>query len=78
MLFRSRDLFAVADKRQFIFDDLNWSRVDENHARGMGAFEVRILLKGESSVSTIKGRVTIDVEKRDQDLFITRFFHSYE
>jgi len=73
-----RDLFDVAEKRQFIFDGLKWDRTVENHARGKGAFEVKILLKGESLVSTITGQVTIDVERRGKDLLITRFFHAYQ
>jgi len=73
-----RDLFGVAEKRQFIFDDLKWDRTVENHAKGKGAFEVKILLKGESTVTTIVGQVTIDVERRGKELLITRFFHTYQ
>ncbi len=73
-----RDLFGMTEKRQFIFDDLKWTQKDEGRARGEGDFEVKLLLKGETSVTTVKGRVTIDVEKRGNDLLITRFFHSYK
>ncbi len=73
-----RELFGVTEKRQFIVDDLAWTQIDEAHAKGEGAFEVKVLLKGETSITTVRGQVEIDVEKRGRDLLITRFFHTYE
>lgn len=73
-----RELFEVTEKRQFIIDDLTWAPVNEERARGEGAFEVKVLLKGETSITTVRGQVKIDVEKRGREFLITRFFHSYE
>ena len=73
-----RELFGMTEKRQFIVDDLAWTQIDDDHAKGEGEFEVKVLLKGETSITTVRGQVEIDVEKRGRDLLITRFFHTYE
>lgn len=73
-----RELFEVTEKRQFIIEDLTWTQSGKDRAQGEGGFEVKVLLKGEPSITTVKGRVKIDVEKRGRDVLITRFFHTYE
>ncbi len=73
-----QELFDVTEKRQFIVEDLDWRQVDEDRAKGEGEFEVKVLLKGETSITTVRGQVEIDVEKRGRDLLITGFYHTYE
>ena len=73
-----QELFDLTEKRQFIVEDLDWRQVDEGRAKGEGEFEVKVLLKGETSITTVKGQVEIDVEKRGRDLLITGFYHTYE
>lgn len=73
-----RNMFKDTEKRQFIFNGLRWVHEDDAKARGEGNFEVKILPKGESSINTYAGNVTIHVEKRRQTVLITQLYHDYQ
>lgn len=72
-----RNMFEDTEKRQFIFNGLRWVHEDDAKARGEGNFEVKILLKGGSSINTYAGNITIHVEKRRQTVLITQLYHDY-
>ena len=73
-----RNMFEDTEKRQFIFNGLRWVHEDDAKARGEGNFEVKILPKGEGSINTYAGNITIHVEKRRQTVLITQLYHEYQ
>jgi curved DNA-binding protein CbpA len=73
-----RNMFEGTEKRQFIFNGLRWVHEDDAKARGKGSFVVKILPKGEGSINTYAGNITIHVEKRRQTVLITQLYHDYQ
>lgn len=69
-------LFKKSDVRQFIIQDMNWTK-EGIRAVGKGKFEVKIKAQGSDKMNAYSGTVTFHVVKRADEIFVTQLFHSY-
>ncbi len=70
-----RELFQKTQSRQIMLGDIRWDTVG-NGAQGSGPFEVRIRGSVDAVPRSLKGTITFQVEKRDNNVLITGLFHS--
>jgi len=71
------DLFEMTSRRQIFFRDITW-QTEPDRAEGEGKFEVWIYPNGSKNVQTIFGTLTLEFVRRNNELVIKRFIHSYE
>jgi len=72
-----QELFLGTEKRQFIIDNLQWKKEDNNRATGEGGFKVIVQAPGETTLNTFNGKVTFQVQKGPQGIVIKRLEHAY-
>lgn len=73
-----RELFQLSERRTFTFGRLRWEQ-DKNGdgLKGEGDFRAEVQLKGESSVTTVTGKVVFHVRRAPGGIVITEMLHSY-
>jgi len=72
-----QELFQGTEKRQFIIDNLQWNKEDNNRATGEGNFKVIVQAPGDTALNSFIGRVTFQVLKGPQGIAIKRLEHAY-
>jgi len=72
-----QELFQGTEKRQFIIDNLQWTKEDNNRATGVGGFKVIVQAPGETRLNSFIGRVTFQVQKGQRGIVIKRLKHTY-
>jgi putative secretion ATPase (PEP-CTERM system associated) len=69
------ELFKSTTMRKMNIGPLQWS-IENDYARGIGDYQARINPVGTQNSQTFSGNITIQVQKDDQGLKITRFYFS--
>jgi general secretion pathway protein A len=69
------ELFKSTTKRKMHINSLNWS-IENDYARGIGDYQAQINPEGTQNSQTFSGNITIQVQKDNQGLKITRFYFS--
>ena len=68
------DLFKSTQQRQIFLKDVQW-QIKDKTATGKGKFEVMVQSNGQESFASVTGIITIEAEKSDNGLKITKFLH---
>jgi putative secretion ATPase (PEP-CTERM system associated) len=68
------ELFQATDTRRMKIGAIKW-RSEGDGAQGNGEFEVTVWRRGDSTPSTIKGSLNIEVAKEDKQLVIRKLTH---
>jgi putative secretion ATPase (PEP-CTERM system associated) len=69
------ELFKSTTKRKMTISSLKWS-VENDYARGIGNYQAQINPVGTQGSQTFTGNITIQVQKAEEGLKITRFYFS--
>jgi len=68
------DLFNSTQQRQIFLKDVVW-KINDKTATGNGKFEVMVQSKGQEAFASVTGTITIEAEKSENGLNITKFLH---
>jgi len=68
------NLFAKTDSRLFILNGIDWRKIN-NKLIGYGSFQVKIKTNNGKYIQSIKGKFTMDVEKKGNKYLITKFIN---
>ena len=68
-------VFSNTSDRQMFIQNIDWT-VDGNNAKGIGQLDAIVLPKDDGDTQLIKGQIKLVVNKSNNKLIITHFFHT--
>jgi hypothetical protein len=73
-----RDLFELSESRKFTFGRLRWEQDKSGGGlKGEGDFQADVRLKGETGITTVRGKVIFHVQRAPGGVVITEMLHTY-